>query len=379
MEKVEVLFDKRSVVGAKLLSILQERDYTKTDLCKKVGISRPTLDKLLAGTLTNKTNYEKHIEKILNYLEITPDMLLGNTVYRQNRTRRIRNMIGITTEEISQMTGISLERLQRIERGEAGTLAEFRDIAMCLSTSTNVLSGRYFFEPQVGTLDIEILDEDYKGELSGFWGHVGILLDNSEEYCWYPITVNTRSLILRMMEAKRLVIPCMNNKVLLLCMEHVKEIVLLDDACDEPVEMNWDSTVSCGEIPLVVYEALEDYLLFLWEDEGDRFSNKMKGCLENIIEDKKWSEEDIRQILAETCIYYASGHKETVYIDFHNRESLSSSIIEIYDFEETEDSKDILFFTEENAAEHIVNMKKISMIELPLLQVENAICESWEF
>lgn len=367
------------MVGAKLLSIIQERDYTKTDLCKKVGVSRPTLDKLLAGTLTNKTNYEKHIEKILNYLEITPDMLLGNTIYRQNRTRRIRNMIGITTEEISQMTGISLERLQRMERGEGGTLAEFRDVAMCLSTSTNVLSGRYFFEPQIGTLDIRIPDEDYEEELSGFWGHVGILLDNSEEYCWYPITVNARSLILRMMEAKRLVIPCMNNKVLLLCMENVKEIVLLDDAGNAPVEMNWDSTVSCGEIPLVVYEALEDYLLFLWEDEECQFSNKMKNCLENIIEDKKWSEEDIRQILAETCIYYASGRKETVYIDFRNRESLSSSIIEIYDFEETEDSKDILFFTEENSVEHIINMKKVSMIELPLLQVENAICESWEF
>ena len=51
------LFDKRSVVGAKLEDLLVEQGFTKAGFCKECGISRPTLDKLLAGNITSKANF----------------------------------------------------------------------------------------------------------------------------------------------------------------------------------------------------------------------------------------------------------------------------------------------------------------------------------
>ena len=51
----------------------------------------------------------------------------------------------------------------------------------------------------------------------------------------------------------------MNNKLLYLNLEKIKSIVLLDEACDPPEYYNWDYSVGEGEIPLVVYEVLEDY------------------------------------------------------------------------------------------------------------------------
>ena len=65
MYEVGDLFDKRSVVGARLEEILSEQGYSKSKFCKMCGISRPTIDKLLSGNLTSKANFEKHISKIL--------------------------------------------------------------------------------------------------------------------------------------------------------------------------------------------------------------------------------------------------------------------------------------------------------------------------
>ena len=87
------LFDRRSTVGANIERILDDRKITKVELCKNTGVSRPTIDKLLAGTLTSKTNYEKHISKVLTYLKISPDGILGTTT--NNIARRIRNMCKI--------------------------------------------------------------------------------------------------------------------------------------------------------------------------------------------------------------------------------------------------------------------------------------------
>ncbi len=61
----------------------------------------------------------------------------------------------------------------------------------------------------------------------------------------------------------------MNNKLLLLNLNEVEQIVLLDEACDPPSFANWDSAISEGEIPLAVYEALEDYDPNWEEDEID--------------------------------------------------------------------------------------------------------------
>lgn len=376
---VEDLFDKRSIIGTKVEKILEEKNCTKAELCKKTGVSRPTIDKLIAGTLTSKTNYEKHMSKILNYLEITPDRLLGNVTY--NGTRKIRNLRKITSKEMAKATGIPLKRLKQIEAGERATVAELRDIAICLSISVRVLIGENFFEPQIAAPEDFIRfnkDEETK-ELSGFWGHVGILLSNTDKYLWFPITSNTRKRIFQTMKDERIVIPCMNNKVLFLYMPNVKEIVLLDEACDQPGYANWDSDISCGEIPLVVFEALEDYVWFNGEKyDNDIFSQRLVDYLDKFVESYRLTEDDTFYMLNQSIIYYSDGKKRMAMIDFDDDESVSTEISGIYNFGDSQFSENVLFFTDIDGSEIFINMKNVSMLELPLLKVEEAICNEWD-
>ncbi len=67
------LFNQRDLVGEKLKEHLYDRGYTKVSFAAKAGISRPTLDKLLSGTIESKTTFDKHIRKILSVFEIGVD------------------------------------------------------------------------------------------------------------------------------------------------------------------------------------------------------------------------------------------------------------------------------------------------------------------
>lgn len=379
MYTIEDLFDKRSVVGSKLEQIMLEVGCTKSDLCKNAGVSRPTLDKLLAGTLTSKTNYEKHITKILDYLTITPDVLLGNIKNAYNRTREIKNIMKISSEKISQATGISLTRLQEIEAGEEATLAELRDLAMCLSVGVSCLKGKNFFDPQICELDYFFRiskDNDLKN-YSGFWGHIGVMLSHSDKVYWFPVTSGVRKMIYDVLDNERIVVPCMNNKVLLLNMDHIKEIVLLDEACDQPDFIDWNNHVDCGDLPLVVYEALEDYVLGDIDDT-EVLSEKMQNYLKSLLEENEWLYEDIHERIELSNIYYSDGKVRPVFIDFMQEESISQEIEDVYLYGDLEYTENVLFCEDIGGAEIIFNMKNIAMLEVPLLKVENKICERWE-
>lgn len=268
------------------------------------------------------------------------------------------------------MTGIAISRLNEIEAGSDATMAELRDIARSLSISVATLQGRSYFDSQVAELDDFV--RLYKGEkvvgLSGFWGHIGILLNNTDKYVWYPVTSETRDMVYRMMSKERIVVPCMNNRLLFLNMDNVKEIILLDEACDEPACANWDPKVSCGEIPAVVFEALEDYMY----DEDENMSPRFREYLERIIKGQGWSKDDINAIVNYAVIHFADGTKQFEEIQFDGNESITSEISTVYDFEDSEFSEDVLFFNHMDESERMINMKNIAMLEIPLAQIERA-------
>ena len=288
------LFDIRSNVGAKLTEYIKAKEITKSKLCQDAGISRPTLDKILNGTIGSMVNYERHIEKIFDSLNITPDILFGKTTIKRNNIRALRKLQNEKIDYIAECTGISENRLRAIEAGEEPTLAELRDLAALLNTNTLFLTGENVFDAQVSLLNyfFEHEDSDDLGYNSGFWGHVGILPVGSKLYHWFPITGNVRNQIYDDIDSlEYLIIPCMNNKLLFLNMANIKQIRLLDEACDEPVDANWDSDVDFGEIPPVIYEALEDY------DRSDDDSNiddtmspKFRELIKRFLEMKKWDE-----------------------------------------------------------------------------------------
>lgn len=375
------LFDKRSIVGSKLEKIFEQCGYSKAQICRESGVSRPTMDKLLCGTLTSKVNYEKHIAKVLEFLAITPDTLLGQIQNKNIRARAFRNVLHISSEEIARNTGISKVRLEQIESGEKATTAELRDIALALSTSVRSILGTSCFDAQVAKM--EMIMDVYAEEaasvgLSGFWGHIGILPCNTEEYLWYPITGSTRRMIYESMEMERVVIPCMNNKVLLLNMQNIKEIILLDDACDEPSFGNWDASVDCGEIPLVIYEALYDYSYLGGSVSDEIISSRFQAKLEDLIVREDWDDNDISKSLYETSVYFKDGHIKKVSLAFDNDETITYEISKVIDFGDEIPASKVLYCNATDGAEVIFNMQNIAFLAMPLLEVEEAICSNLE-
>ena len=380
MYNIEDLFDKRSVVGAKLEQFMAENNYTKAKLCKDAGVSRPTLDKILSGTVTSKTNYEKHITKIMHCLSLVPDKLLSNVQNPNIRAGALRETMKISPEVISRTTKISSKRLREIEAGDAATTAELRDIAFLLYTSVRSVLGTNFFETPISLLNdmLNVYNVENPDWLSGFWGHVGVRPTNSAECLWFPVTGNTRRQIHRSVKSERMVIPCMNNKLLYINMKNINDIILLDDACDAPTNVNWDNTVDCGDIPLVVYEALEDY----FDSDKDsvdtnELSVELYNTIENIVSSNGWSEDDVHELVNKTVIHYTDGTVIDTDIYFHGEESISSEVLMIYDFGDDAPADDILYYSDYNGAENFINMKNVSFLELPLIKTEQAISESF--
>lgn len=376
MYNVKDLFDLRSVFSAKLEQIMEVQAITKANLCKEAGLSRPTLDKLLNAEITNKTNFEKHVTKILNVLHLTPDLLMGNTHNIYNRMRQMRNIFHISEESISTMTGISLARLKEIEGGAKATTAELRDIALCFKTSVRGLLGTNYFDVPVAKLCYLINREAHEG-ISGFWGHVGILPSSGNQYLWFPINSEVRDRIYSMLNQQFMVIPCMNNKLLLLNTDTIDNIVLLDEACDPPGFANWDPSVSEGEIPLVIYESLYDYL-YMDEPEEELISPNLQEILEEMTDQLQWDEGEIIQILKDITIHYKSAKTTHVTGRLGAEQSLIYAIETIFEFGDLDSENKIVYFCDSGEAEIIVNLNNISMIELPLLEVENVICQELE-
>lgn len=92
--KFDELFEHRSLVASKLKDCIRDMGYTKVSFAAKAGISRPTLDKLLNGSISNKSSFDRHLQKILQLLNLTVEELMlyhslpskpaTATVYSQN-------------------------------------------------------------------------------------------------------------------------------------------------------------------------------------------------------------------------------------------------------------------------------------------------------
>ena len=58
--KFDELFDQRNLVAMNLKNCIRDRGFTKISLAKKANISRPTLDKILNGSIDNKSTYSEN-------------------------------------------------------------------------------------------------------------------------------------------------------------------------------------------------------------------------------------------------------------------------------------------------------------------------------
>ncbi len=70
------LFEQRCLTASKLKECIRDKSYTKVSFAKKAGISRPTLDKLLSGSIDSKTTFDRHLQKILKIMHMSADDLM---------------------------------------------------------------------------------------------------------------------------------------------------------------------------------------------------------------------------------------------------------------------------------------------------------------
>ena len=156
-----------------------------------------------------------------------------------------------------------------------------------------------------------------------------------------------------------------------------KGITLSDFDADTPSGKNWDEHVSCGEIPLVVYEALEDYeensQVTLYNDTEN--STELYKYLMEYVRKNGWTEEDIFQLLNTSVFYYLDGRKKSTIIDFYqDSDDIIETIEMVYGYDFTDIEQNFMFYIDaHDETENFVNLKGISMMELPLLKVEEEI------
>ena len=74
--KFDELFEHRSLVASKLKDCIRDMGYTKVSFAAKADISRPTLDKLLNGSIDSKSSFDRHLQKILKLLNMTVEDLM---------------------------------------------------------------------------------------------------------------------------------------------------------------------------------------------------------------------------------------------------------------------------------------------------------------
>lgn len=378
MYRLEDLFDLRGVVGSRLENLIADRGLTKSAVCSGAGMSRPTLDKMLAGEVNNKANFEKHISKLLSYFEMSANELMGSIENPFNDMRHLRNAISMNIQELSARSGISVEELKRIEAGDDAPLSVLRDLALCLGTGVMGLLGENYFQTTISSLTYAV-DDGSDGDTirspGGVWGHLGVLLKGQPRYLWFPITAYTRSLVYENRKLPYMAVPCMDNSLLLINNENIKELILLDEACSEPEDMDWDYEGSFGEIPAVIYEAFDDYVEYKMAG-GDPaqydLSENMISALDQFVAENKIDSEEFENELEMLTVMSEDGsvRKHGFWEDIGGE--VAYAVMNIYEMGKPMDEP-YMAFRDTGEAEIIVNLKQISMVKLPRTKIEKEI------
>ena len=94
---------------------------------------------------------EKHMTKLLAFLSVTPNKLLGGIDNPYNQSRDLQDILHLNLDELSYKSGVSIENLEKIEAGENIPLTDLRDVAMMLGTSVLGLLGNDYFQTTVNS------------------------------------------------------------------------------------------------------------------------------------------------------------------------------------------------------------------------------------
>ena len=376
---LRVLFDARSTVAVRLGEVIKKGGYTKSGVCADTGISRPTLDKLLHGELAHQQNFEKHIEKLLNYFKMTPNELLGGMNTGLDWNGSLRQELRIDLENLSHVSGVSIENLNKIEASEDVSLADLRDVAFCLGTSVNGVRGKGYFQTQIASSGESTSSSPATvPSLKRYWGHLGLRLVGQAQFLWFPITEYTERMVKQITSKKFMVVECMNNSLLLIRRDAVEEINLLPKESKRSSAMDWDSSVNMGTIPAVVYEAFEDYMSYkgkCTDPATFNLSEKMITAMDALMAKEKLDPDDFARDLKKATIFYPNGKEQSYELDFNSLDDAASLIFLIKNWYEYNNllERDLLRLHCGRGMDTFINLENTAMMKLPFALVERLI------
>lgn len=99
--RFDELFEQRSLVASKLKDCMRDKGYTKVSFAKKAEISRPTLDKLLNGSIDSKASFDRHLQKILKMMNMSVDELM---LYSAQKSKSVMAVYSQNAPEDHEMS-----------------------------------------------------------------------------------------------------------------------------------------------------------------------------------------------------------------------------------------------------------------------------------
>lgn len=264
-----------------------------------------------------------------------------------NKIKELRTQLRLTQKDIATLMHTTQQTIGRWENGTSEpSLSNLRDLAYALGTTTSTLIGESGASEQNSLYDL-ILDQE-RVKLEGFWGNVGILTANRTKSIWYPITEDTEERISnRREEGIPFMFETLNNKLVFINPKHVKRIVTVDDDSDafpNDWELSWHESGS--ESPEIL-DLLEIYMEETdWEEEPDpnnTLSDTLRAEIEKLVEKHNIDEDAIQQLLYGMRVIYADGSMESfmlsefdslvpLYFVFDTQEIPSTMTIETEEF-----------------------------------------------
>ena len=103
----DILFEQRILVAEKLKECLRQSGFTKVSFSKKTGISRPTLDRLLNGTIDSKSTFDKHLQKILFVLDMKAEDIL---FYHKSKSNQEVDVVYSSNEPVNYVMNETAQR-----------------------------------------------------------------------------------------------------------------------------------------------------------------------------------------------------------------------------------------------------------------------------
>lgn len=105
-------------------------------------------------------------------------------------------------------------------------------------------------------------------------------------------------------------------------------------------------------------------------------SKKFKTAIEKLISKEKIDINDFADRMELSNIYFLDGKSSYAHIDLKEYDDIVFAITNIYEFQDYDMFDKFIPYVDHDGTERLLNTQNVSMMELPLIDVETAISDS---